>query len=60
MDKAEASYFWAGAPRLVIDDFALRVVAALARALAFVRGRARKVMRALAIAVALVTTPGQG
>lgn len=60
MDRAEASYFRAGAFRLVMDNLALRVLAALARALASVRRRARKMLRTLAVALALVTTPGQG
>jgi len=42
------------------DDLALRVLAALAWALASVRRRARKVLRAFAVALALVTTSGQG
>jgi len=36
MDKAEASYFRAGALRLMMDDLALRVLSALAWILAFV------------------------
>lgn len=37
MDKAEASYFRTATLRLMINDLALRVLAALARALASVR-----------------------
>lgn len=58
MDKAEASYFRAGALCLMMDDLALRVLAALARALASVRRRAREMMRTVAVAIALVTTSG--
>jgi len=42
------------------DDLALRVLAALAWALASVRRRAREMLRAFAVALALVTTSGQG
>jgi hypothetical protein len=58
MDKAEASYFRAATLRLMMDDLALRVLAALARALASVRRRAREMRRTLAIAIALVPTSG--
>lgn len=44
----------------MINDIALGVLAALARVLAPERRRAREMVRALAVALALVTTPGQG
>lgn len=52
-------YLRAGALGLVIDDTALRALTALARALASERRRAREMMRAFAVALALVTAPGQ-
>lgn len=58
MDKAEASYFRARAFCLMINDLALRVLAAFARVLASVRCRACEMLRTVAVAIALVTTSG--
>lgn len=52
-------YLRTGALGLVIDDSAFRALSALAGAFAFVRRRAREMMRTLIVALALVTAPAQ-